>query len=125
MEGPVRKNIMHTYTETIDAFRAAMNEAGMVVKEPLIADGILHRCYVDGDKPGTKNGAYILHMDGKPSGYFEHFKTGIRQTLSLSGKREPMTSAMREQIEADRAKRQQEQQQAHRIAAEKARFVWG
>ncbi len=116
---------MNTTQDTLDAFSTAMHEAGMIVNEPLIADGLLHRCHVEGDKPGSKNGAYCLHMDGLPSGYFEHWKTGIKSTWCQSGKRYPMTMAMRQQIEQARQQRQSEQQQAHRLAAEKARFVWG
>lgn len=112
------------YTNIHEAFRATMADDGMVVHEPLIADGLLHRVYVDDDKRGSKNGAYILHLDGRPSGYFEHFRTGIRSTWSLSGKREPMSFAMRQQIEASRQQRRLEQQQSHKAAAEKARVIW-
>lgn len=108
----------------IELFKADMAVAGITVKDPIIADGILHRCHVDGDKRGTKNGAYILHMDGKPSGWFQHFKTGATGKWTLSGKREPMSFAMRAQIEADRRQRQEERQQRHAEAADKAAFIW-
>lgn len=111
-------------SEVIDKFSAAMADAGIVTNEQIIADGSLHRIHVEGDKRGTKGGSYTLHLDGKPSGYFEHFKTGIKSTWSLSGKREPMSFAMREQIEADRRQRQAEQQQRHAEAADKAAFIW-
>lgn len=77
-----------------------------------LADGTLHRCHVEG---GTKNGAYVLHLDGKPSGYFEHFKSCSRLTWTLSGKREPMTAAMRQQIEQAKQQCQQEQELSHRV----------
>lgn len=107
-----------------EAFRAAMADASMVVNDSIIGDGTLYRVYVEGDKRGSKNGAYILHLDGRPSGYFEHFKTGIRSTWSLSGKREPMTDSMRQQIEAERKKKQIENEERQQIAAEKARVIW-
>lgn len=91
---------------------------------PLIADGVLHRDHVEGDKFGTKNGAYILHADGKPSGWFYHFVSGTYGNWTLSGKREPMTAAMKQQIEADRQQRKIEQQQRHDEAAVKARHIW-
>lgn len=47
----------------LDSFRAAMADAGMIVDDSIIADGALHRCHVEGDKRGSKNGAYILHVD--------------------------------------------------------------
>lgn len=113
----------YTRPEVIEKFSAAMVDAGVIVKDPITADGILHRCHVEGDKRGTKNGAYILHMDGKPSGWFQHF-TGATGKWTLSGKREPMSFAMRAQIEADRRQRQEEQQQRHAEAANKAAFIW-
>ena len=101
------------YQNTTDAFRAAMSDAGIITHESIIADGHLHRFNVEGDKRGTKNGAYILHADGNPSGYFEHFKTGIRSTWTLSGKREPLSFADRMRIEAERQQRQAEQTERH------------
>lgn len=100
-------------------------DAGVIfTNRPLIADSLLHRVHVQGDKSGTKNGAYILHADGKPSGWFQHFCSGAYGKWTLSGKREPMTSAMREQIEADKQRRKIEQQDRHNDAADKARFIW-
>ena len=112
---------MHSITEQ---FQNAMLEAGMVTRHPIIDDGRLHRIHVEGDKRGTLNGAYILYSDGKPSGWFQHFSTGLTGRWSASGKREPFTSAMRRQIEADRKQRQIEQEDRQREAAFKARSIW-
>jgi putative DNA primase/helicase len=100
-------------------------DAGVVFSNrPLIADSLLHRAHVQGDKSGTKNGAYILHANGNPSGWFQHFCSGAYGKWTLSGKHEPMTQVMREQIEADKQRRKLEQQQRHNDAADKARFIW-
>lgn len=108
-----------------NAFFNHAADAGVIFTvRPLIADGVLHRAHVDGDKRGTKNGAYILHADGKPSGWLQHFCSGIYSKWTLSGKREPMTQVMREQIEADKQRRKIEQQARHNDAADKARFIW-
>ena len=112
------------YQDTLDAFRLAMAEAGMIVDEPLSADGALRRVYVDGDKRGSKNGAYVLHADGNPAGWAMHYRTGVTVNWSASGQRQPMTDAMRRQIANDKAKRQLEQEQRQRDAADKARFIW-
>ncbi|MFI3187770.1 MAG: hypothetical protein QX198_17480, partial [Methylococcaceae bacterium] len=99
-------------------------EAGVIFTNQPIADGTLHRAHVEGDKPGTKNGAYILHADSKPSGWFQHFVSGACGTWTLSGKRKPMTAAMRQQIDADRQRRKIEQQASHDNAAIKAYADW-
>ncbi len=102
----------------------ALADAGMIVSSPLIADGTLHRCYVDGDKSGTKNGAYILHLDGKPAGWAYHFSTGATVNWSANGKRQRMTETMRRMIANEKAKRQLESVQCQHDAADKAKFVW-
>ncbi len=115
----------HPITEIEAAFLNYAADAGVIFSDtPLIADSVLHRAHVDGDKRGTKNGAYILHADGNPSGWFQHFNTGISGNWTLSGKREPMTKAMLGQIKADRERRQVEQRDRHNNAADKARVIW-
>lgn len=82
------------------AFTNAIADVGMVVNDPILADGKLHRVYVEGDKRGSKNGAYILHADHHPAGWYQHFRTGITGKWTASGKCEPMSLDMRLQIEA-------------------------
>lgn len=110
--------------EIENAFINHCADAGVIFTKSIIADGVLHRAHVQGDKPGTKNGAYILHTNGNPSGWFQHFVSGAYGTWSLSGKREPMTAAMRQQIDVDRQQRKAEQQSRHDEAAAKAILIW-
>lgn len=117
---------MTNYQNTIKQFLADLAENGMVVDEPIIADGLLHRVHVSGDKPGTKNGAYILHMDGHPAGYFEHFSRGLKATWRLGsghGSHE-MPLSMRRQIEAERHRRRDEAKIRQQQAAGRARSIW-
>ena len=83
-----------------------------------------HRFNVDGDKRGTKNGAYIVHTDSKPAGWAMHYRTGATVRWSASGKREPMTPAMLKQIKDEQAKRQKEQAERHAKAAKTAAYIW-
>lgn len=115
---------MASLSEIESSFSSYCADAGAIFTQPLIADGVLHRVHVEGDKPGTKNGAYILYTNGNPSGWFQHFVSGAYGTWTLSGKREPMTATMKQQIDADRQQRKIEQQQRHNEAADKARFIW-
>src|SRR3989442_50520 len=50
------------------AFKEAMAAHGIRFRGEPIADGQLNRIHVEGDKPGSKNGWYVLHADGIPSG---------------------------------------------------------
>ena len=54
-----------------DSFLMALASAGLAMhKGSLVADGRIHRYRVEGDKSGTNNGWYALHLDDKPFGKF-------------------------------------------------------
>lgn len=110
--------------EIIQSFTLAMLNDSVPITDHIIADGNLHRAHVEGDKYGTKNGAYILHIDGKPTGWYMHFRTGIVGRWTLSGRYEPLSNNVRLQIEAEKRRRLLEQQERHHRAAQKARYVW-
>jgi putative DNA primase/helicase len=116
---------MSNQNDAVNSFKAVMLKHGIMPPPNLIGDSALHRFYVEGDRKGTLNGAYILHCDSKPSGWAMHYKTGVCFTWSQSGKREPLTPAMRKQIEYAREVRQLEQAKAHQEAADKANWIWG
>lgn len=54
-----------------------MRAAGLApLKDTPTADGRIHRYRVEGDKPGSKNGWYALHLDPIPHGAVGSWKTG-------------------------------------------------
>jgi len=112
--------------DTIDQFRAAMRDAGITPPDVIEADGQLHRFHVEGDKAGSRNGYYVLHVDGRPAGMFGNWKTGLRSTWAADGKR--MSDAEREAlaklIEAARLKAQAERRAEHEARAIEARAEW-
>ncbi|MGG7055237.1 toprim domain-containing protein [Nitrosomonas sp. ANs5] len=61
---------------TIEEFRHAMLADGIQYHGEIIADGELHRFHIEGDKAGTRNGAYKLHTDGWPAGWYQDHKDG-------------------------------------------------
>ena len=105
-------------------FNYAADAGVSFTKRPLIADSVLHRVHVDGDKPGTKNGAYILHPDGNPAAFFMSYSTGIKGNWTLSGKSEPLTKAIKAEIDRERQRRSVEQQARHEEAVKKAVYIW-
>jgi putative DNA primase/helicase len=104
-------------------FRAAMATAGIVTSDPLIPDGQLHRIHVEGQRHGTKNGAYILHGDRSPAGWWLDFVSGNTATWAAHGQFR-MDDESRRQIEKARAQRQAEQLEKHQAAALRAREIW-
>jgi len=64
----------------ISQFTQSMERAGLSTDQAIIADSELHRFRVHGDRPGTRNGWYVLHPDLPPAGAFGCWKRIIRIT---------------------------------------------
>ena len=98
--------------QIIDAFKVAMQDAGIPAPDHIITDGKLHRAHIAGHKPSSQNLAYFLHIDGKPNGGYEDFKSGIKGKWKLDGETQQISQADRQQYEA--AKQESHKQQAQR-----------
>lgn len=104
------------------SFRAAMREAGVATEAQIIADGELHRIHVEGDRPGTRNGWFVLHDGNHPAGAYGCNKRGIsgkwraNNTVPNTG----LNPVDRAQIEAQRQARATAQEEAYSAAAERA-----
>ena len=111
----------------IEEFRDAMAAAGLRCHDPIVADGKLHRFTVDGDKPKSLNGWYVLHDDGVPAGAFGSWKHDIASTWCGKADNE-LTPAERiahkQRIEAMRREREAEQERVRQAAREKAARIW-
>lgn len=118
----------HSWRQIDDAFRGAMQEAGIPYHGEIVPDGTLHRIYVDGDRRGSRNGWYLLHIDGIPSGAFGSWKQGKgSHTWSLIGKHDLSTAEraeFRRRMEAARAARDAERSRDRSRAREKAISIW-
>jgi putative DNA primase/helicase len=106
-------------------FQNAMAAAKIPPPSELIGDGRLHRFHVEEHRHGTSNGAYVLHLDGHPAGWFLDYKSGISGTWKTGGGKWHMDEATRRAIEEDRRKRQAEIEAKHRKRAAEARVLWG
>jgi phage/plasmid primase-like uncharacterized protein len=104
-------------------FLGAMREHGLEPVEEIIADGALHRVRWRGDKSSTRNGAYVLHVNGaKPSGWVQCFKRGIKFTwCAKSARLSPAERrALTSQIAEERKRRQREERERHELVAKQA-----
>lgn len=112
--------------DTINQFRAAMRDASITPPELIEANGQLHRFHVEGDKAGSRNGWYALHLDGRAAGIFGNWKSGLRSTWAADGKRMSDTEreALAKLIEAARLKSQAERRAVHEVRAIEARAEW-
>lgn len=105
------------------AFLAAMAEAGIQTHEQIVADGQLHRIHVEGHRRGTRNGAYVLHGDGRAAGWFQDFVTGTRATWKADGDWKPDPGA-KQRMEQAKAQRKAEEHARHMEAASRAARIW-
>ena len=111
--------------DVIQAFEAwILNEGNTKLSEPIeeTAPNEIKRVHVKGDSQGTKNAAYTFHINGKPSGYFENFKTGFKGNWTYQGEYqgEPISAA-----EIEKRKEEAEKQQAkkYKDAAKQAQGI--
>lgn len=109
------------------AFRAALADAGLHTAEPIHADGALHRFRVEGDRPGDRNGWYVLHPNPPVAGAFGCWKRGCSGTWSAT-EGEPWTTAdlalLRRRAEQTRAARKKERAAMHEEARQRAAVLW-
>jgi len=93
-------------------------------KGAIVADGVLHRFDVQGDKRGTRNGWAILYSDHGAAG---SWRSGA--TCTWSAKRtDRMTRQEKDQLyremRAARAEAQRQRDAEHAAAAERASMLW-
>ncbi|MBW9249921.1 MAG: hypothetical protein GJU72_12840 [Acidithiobacillus ferriphilus] len=110
-------------------FFNALLPAGVAPASPsaLVADGLLHRHRIEGDRPGTLNGWHVLHLDDPASGAGGSWKAG--HSVKWCSKRlSALTSAEREtlrhRIEQDKRRAQEATEARHRDAAARALRIW-
>lgn len=108
------------------AFRDAMQSTFGLLDWLPIADGTLHRFHVPGDKAGTFNGWYVLHLDGIAAGAFGSWKdAGTWHQWSSRAAASPHEhEQLRQRIEQARRQREAEQHQRQQAAAEYAARLW-
>jgi putative DNA primase/helicase len=113
--------------DVIGHFRTAMLEASLIYRGEIITDGKLHRFYVEGDRRGTHNGWYVLHLDGVPVGSFGSWKTGETRTW-CARETHRFTEAERAEyqrrLEETKRQRQEATARDHDSTREKASAIW-
>lgn len=114
-------------TDAAADFADAARRHGLAIEGPAIGDGSLQRVHVEGDKRGSRNGWYLLHLDGVPAGAFGSWKGGWRETWHAYGAdRIPASERMRLNAVIAEAKRQRdaETRQRWKVASEAAQAAW-
>lgn len=116
-----RVNQHEQFGTMLDAMQAVGLAPAKVID--LVADGQLHRYRVEGDKPGSLNGWYVLHSGDALAGAFGSWKTDERHTWHQAGSK-PLTpaerAALRKRLQEAQAMRASSQAAQHQDAAKRA-----
>lgn len=114
--------------DVISEFREAMRVNGVPYTGEIVADGELHRCYVEGDRRGSQNGWYVLYNDGRPAGAFGSMRAGREKHTWTAKGTKPLTAAertrLKKEIEENQAGRAAELAKERAEAAAKANSIW-
>lgn len=92
-----------------------------------IQSGKIQRYQISGDRKGSKNGAFSVHIDDRPAGWVENWKTGEKITFTMRGLPELSAEereAFRQQMEKARLERAQDHDKKQKDAARKALTMW-
>ncbi len=108
-------------------FREAIQATGIEYRGDIIPDGNIHRIHVEGDKPGSQNGWYVLYGDDIPAGAFGCFKRDISGTWT-SKDVQTMTDDEKarylQKIEAARQQRVKEEEQVRTDCRRWCNDIW-
>lgn len=116
---------VQTSTPPVVMFRHEMRAAGIEPPDSIVGDGALYRFSTNGKR--SKNGWYVLHVDGVPAGAFGDWRTGISETWTATPA-EKLSQADRETQRARlyeiKRQRDAELAQRHAEAQAKAQAIW-
>ncbi|MFV0820462.1 toprim domain-containing protein [Tatlockia micdadei] len=115
------------FNQIIPEFQAELLANGITPPNEIIVDGKLHRFHIEGDKSGSKNGWYVLHLGGVPCGIYGSWKKG--GYLKWSYKKQGYMGASERKQQVERIKssckmRQKMQVKEQLQAALHAEHLW-
>jgi putative DNA primase/helicase len=105
----------------IEQFAGALRETGLQLDGAPQMDGQLYRVRADGDRGAERSGAYSGHLDGRPAGFIQNHRTGVKQNWKASGQATALDARDRAQMAAEAAQKRHDraherEQQAERVA---------
>lgn len=111
-----------------EEFAQALRESGLRINGLPEMDGRLYRVPAEGDKGGERSGAYVGHLDGRPAGYIQNFRTGQRINWKASGQATALDAQDRAQMAAEaaqkRLERAAERERQYERTAQEVDAIW-
>jgi antirestriction protein ArdC/phage/plasmid primase-like uncharacterized protein len=109
-------------------FKTALEQAGLIVEGLPAMDGKIHRVPVVNGKHGTKDGAYIGHVDGRPAGNITNYVTGYKANWKSTGTVSALSADQKAALAAEaaqhRLERARARQHEYERAAQQAEAMW-
>jgi len=116
------------YQNAIIEFKNFMASHGIETTENIVGDGQRHRFHIVGDKPGTINGWYKLHIDDRPVGTFGSWKAPDQWQTWVSQDKKKLSGVefkkLQEKINQQKKENDLEQKKIHDEAAQNAQAIW-
>jgi phage/plasmid primase-like uncharacterized protein len=115
--------------DTINQFKDAMRQRGIIPPASPVADGEIQRCEVQNGRKGNKDGAYKLFLDATPAGGFQNHKDALGwQNWRYEGETPTLSpeerAAKKQQIEAAKAKREAQKLADYEAVAAQLQDYW-
>ncbi len=107
-------------------FGRVLHESGLIIEGEPVMDGNIHRVPVEGGKRGAKDGAYCGYADGRPNGWYQNYKTGVKGKWLATGHvlTEAARTALRQQSAEYLAAAEAERQATQEKAMKRAYAKW-
>ena len=115
-------------TDPRAAFAEALRDAGLRIDGPPQMDGHLHRVPVEGDRSSQRSGAYAGHLDGRPSGFIQNFRSGTKTTWTTTASVAALGARDRAQMAAEAARKRHdraaERERQYERTAQEVEAIW-
>jgi putative DNA primase/helicase len=109
-------------------FAGALRECGLRPDGPVLMDGEMHRVAVEGDKGKERSGAYVGHLDGRPAGFIQNFKTGVKTNWKATTQAAALGAEDRARMAAEAAQKRHdralERERQYERAAQEVEAIW-
>jgi putative DNA primase/helicase len=109
-------------------FAEALRECGLRLDGPVQMDGQMHRVAVEGDKGKERSGAYVGHLGGRPAGFIQNFKTGVKTNWKATTQAAALGAEDRARMAAEAAQKRHERalerERQYERAAQEVEAIW-
>lgn len=105
-------------------FKQVLEQAGLIIPGLPILDGQKHRVQILGKGPKNRSGVYHGYADGRPSGFFQNYVTGVKSSWTFGGEIEGLVQVTKAEMAQRQYNKEFELKIIQAEIADKASFIW-